>query len=105
MPKDTTGFLDWPTPLVGESEYFLMISSVMGSVILPEDPNTSYHIAYDMKKRKIVAIRNSGSAIGGRDYVYEVYLAADGSRAFRVHMREQADALMHRFGVVPGSTR
>lgn len=99
------GFMKWPKPSPGKSYYFLVLASVRGTAILPEDPNSSYHLVYDLERKKYVAMLNSGSAIGGRDFVYEVRGEPNGTISFSAHLHDDASALMEKFGVEPGSTR
>lgn len=99
------GFMEWPKPDPGKSYYFLVLASVRGTAIIPEELNSSYHLVYDLEQKKYVAIHNFGAAIGGRDFVYEVRGEPSGVISFSPHLHEAADALMKKFGVVPGSTR
>ena len=100
-----SGFLEWPNPEVGKSYYFLVIDSVQATAIQPEDPNTSFHILYDLENKRYVAIRNTGGGLGGRDFILEISTDKDGSRVKSFHTTTNAQAIMDRFGIKVGSTR
>ena len=97
------GFFGWPPGTPDKSYFFLVLASVRGTALEPEEKNTAYHVVYDLESKKYVAMKSTENALAGRDFI--VGCEYDNGPVTRFYTQEKAAEILERFGVKIGSAR